>query len=1302
MAEPHSNSGGASSNATAEVLKQIKKYESEVGLAYEEIPPDLCEGQTLHLNAWSLIANDNTLVSIAVCTCNRVDKKAAEIMKSVDSGLKDTRVLSVREAAKARTREQANEVVGLEELCMNGAVGIGDVGMKALGEHCASTLRILHLSHATRVSDVGLRLVGMRAYRLLELNLSGCNAVDGVGIAAFGEAASNLVLLNLSGCSRLASWAFQRLVCGCRLLEDVDVSYCHRLEDLDLAVMATNCRRIRRLNLRDGKQFSDIGLVEVAKRCEALEWVDTSRSELPWKITDVGILGLAESCGMLKTLVAQGCDQLTDVAMSWLGRGCQALTHLDLKNCAKISNAGVRALSEGCYDLRYLDLTKMKGVTDTGVRALAANCAGLTHLFLGGMYMLTDGKKRDFGLEGLQALCGHAKNVEALHLVGCFQISKGALYSIAKGSFCEVLKDISLASCPNLDESAFVALVRKCRALEKVSLANCGECVTEKMIEQLGRNCRHLTHVDLTGSANGVAAPGIKALVLGCRKLVHFNLNGCVRVDDLCLAPFGDVGAAHFVPGLETLNLSGCPLIGDMGLAFLADGLSSCNVSLNLLGSKVASSGLMSVSERWKYSDIKKAPHFFGLYPMKRWKDRVVINSYAGSFKAANRLQRIFRGKKGREEARLVRAQFYRGWVVLRMQSWWRGRVAREYFQLLVWEFERRAHAHEMLVGFKMIIDAKERRRKLREFRELAIAAKAALQVQRVFRGHLAKLRCARLRAEREALFARQRSSAVAVQRVWRGHSGRNLYKALRAAKKAEEKRRDTACRRLQRVWRGAFARKQVGDSRRALADRITLEQKCASMLQARFRRHRCYKILWKASQQRIEFVRAAVKMQAAWRGRQARRNMEFMLMVMQQDAEEAAGLQLTCWARCLQAKQTFALKKQERANLVVKASEAAKLLQRRYRGYAARRDVARVKKNKAELVRKMIELENWSAVRLQSLWRGYSGRKRAALKMRQHKGQWKEMWDPDKRRPFYYNQVSGEIRWRKPQALLDLMRKPICHNCEAFEAVVECQNCIEFYCHSCWETVHYSGKRKRHKFRCLFDYYEQRVDYGDNEFPSRWPSEVEQDELVGWQLRVGSNYGGLGHDRVAEEVRGDWEKYTDDPDSDGIVEGTLFTAKPKDEKPRVFYYNVATAEGTYEEPPEWRMYLTDDDNDGSTLMYGGAGGNLSQPAQSVYEIADTLGGMGSPTSQGIGSIGAWSTMYDTEGGTEYYVNEETGETTYEMPLQLANSPHQGSSMVQAQSEWTKHFDDQFEVDYWFNNSTGEATYERPSDFIET
>jgi hypothetical protein len=78
-------------------------------------------------------------------------------------------------------------------------------------------------------------------------------------------------------------------------------------------------------------------------------------------------------------------------------------------------------------------------------------------------------------------------------------------------------------------------------------------------------------------------------------------------------------------------------------------------------------------------------------------------------------------------------------------------------------------------------------------------------------------------------------------------------------------------------------------------------------------------------------------------------------------------------------------------------------------------------------------------------------------------------------------------------QDLLDLLPQPMCGNCEQHEAAMECADCREYYCTPCWEAVHYGGKRALHNFRALYDYYSKRIDYGDSEFPSKWPSEIEQ-----------------------------------------------------------------------------------------------------------------------------------------------------------------------------------------------------------------
>lgn len=40
---------------------------------------------------------------------------------------------------------------------------------------------------------------------------------------------------------------------------------------------------------------------------------------------------------------------------------------------------------------------------------------------------------------------------------------------------------------------------------------------------------------------------------------------------------------------------------------------------------------------------------------------------------------------------------------------------------------------------------------------------------------------------------------------------------------------------------------------------------------------------------------------------------------------------------------------------------------------------------------------------------------------------------------------------------------------------------------------MHGGGKRLRHEFRALYDFYGKRIDYGEGEFPSCWPTDMAQ-----------------------------------------------------------------------------------------------------------------------------------------------------------------------------------------------------------------
>ena len=68
----------------------------------------------------------------------------------------------------------------------------------------------------------------------------------------------------------------------------------------------------------------------------------------------------------------------------------------------------------------------------------------------------------------------------------------------------------------------------------------------------------------------------------------------------------------------------------------------------------------------------------------------------------------------------------------------------------------------------------------------------------------------------------------------------------------------------------------------------------------------------------------------------------------------------------------------------------------------------------------------------------------------------------------------------------------------------------------------------------------------------------------------------------------------------------------------------------------------------------------------------------------------AWERHVD-DSGREYYINRETGETTYQRPGGGGGAPG---------GAWTRHYDEQYQIDYYYNETTGESTYQQPAGFV--
>jgi len=181
---------------------------------------------------------------------------------------------------------------------------------------------------------------------------------------------------------------------------------------------------------------------------------------------------------------------------------------------------------------------------------------------------------------------------------------------------------------------------------------------------------------------------------------------------------------------------------------------------------------------------------------------------------------------------------------------------------------------------------------------------------------------------------------------------------------------------------------------------------------------------------------------------------------------------------------------------------------------------------------------------------------------------------------------------------------------------------------------VHYGGKRKAHAFRVLYDYYHKRIDYGDGEFPSKWPSEIEQDDIEGWQLRVEPL-------RDPSQTDGAWQQYIDQ------------------ESGREFYYNTETQESTYDRPAEF-----------------------TEASVAITSATES----------------EWTEHIDENTNQPYYFNSKTGESSFDKPHSRMAMAAQEPTDDTVGSSWTKHFDEEYQVDYYYNHETGESTYDPPGE----
>ncbi|KAF5474015.1 hypothetical protein F2P56_005956 [Juglans regia] len=219
----------------------------------------------------------------------------------------------------------------LECLNLNGCQKISDKGIEAITNACP-TLKVFSIYWNVRITDMGIKHLVKNCKYVTELNLSGCKNISDKSLQLVAENYSKLELLNLTRCTKLTDHGLQQILLKCSFLQSLNLYALSGFTDLAYKSISL-LTQLKFLDLCGAQNLSDEGLACVAK-CVNLVCLN-----LTWcvRVTDVGVICIAQGCTSLEFLSLFGIVGVTDKCLEALSRSCSnTITTLDVNGCIGI------------------------------------------------------------------------------------------------------------------------------------------------------------------------------------------------------------------------------------------------------------------------------------------------------------------------------------------------------------------------------------------------------------------------------------------------------------------------------------------------------------------------------------------------------------------------------------------------------------------------------------------------------------------------------------------------------------------------------------------------------------------------------------------------------------------------------------------------------------------------------------------------------------------------------------------------------------------------------------------------------
>ncbi|XP_048583143.1 F-box/LRR-repeat protein 2-like [Nematostella vectensis] len=244
----------------------------------------------------------------------------------------------------------------LETIKIRRCYKAGEKGFWWLFKQC-QCLKHVDISESKRITG---QCFFMLPASMESLNLRECARITDVGLKYVGMRCQNLKIINISECFSLTDAGFLELTQNCSNIEALTFVQPPKTVTIHGLRSIENLKRLRELNISQCAAVSDEFLFALGQSCICLTSLNIEACGPA--ITDAGLQSLAP-CFQLKKLVISYLDEVTHDFINHLGQNINLQTFI-VRACPGFTDEGVKCTLRFFKDLEHLDLSGCLNITD--------------------------------------------------------------------------------------------------------------------------------------------------------------------------------------------------------------------------------------------------------------------------------------------------------------------------------------------------------------------------------------------------------------------------------------------------------------------------------------------------------------------------------------------------------------------------------------------------------------------------------------------------------------------------------------------------------------------------------------------------------------------------------------------------------------------------------------------------------------------------------------------------------------------------------------------------------------------------